>query len=431
MQPDRKWLAVQVAGLGYDFLVKNMQGSRMAGLDFKPFEPLFPALTCTVQASFATASSPSDHGIVGNGFFDRQLSKTFFWEQSSHLVSGERLWQKLRHKGKKVAQLFWQQSLGPFTDILLSPAPIHKHHGGMIQDCFSLPRDLYADIVRHIGSAFPLRSYWGPFSSQKSSEWIIRATLYVMEKLKPDMLLTYVPHLDYELQRSGPSSRKSAQSLEAIASFVSDLVKTAERQGYNVLVFGDYVINDVREAVFPNRVLHENGFLKCRSVRGMRYPDLYTSRAFAVVDHQIAHVIIKDSEIEREIIDLFSNGKGIASVLDKDGQQELAVSHIRSGDLILTSRPDTWFAYPWWQEISHAPDYAHHVDIHNKPGYDPCELFWDLMPFRVSLNTNRIKGSHGLAHRDETCAWAANGDIPFSSGTIIDLAKALREVLLK
>ncbi|MFC1591326.1 nucleotide pyrophosphatase/phosphodiesterase family protein [Thermodesulfobacteriota bacterium] len=429
MQPDQKWLVVQVAGLGYDFLAETMGAPAMAGLDFKPLAPLFPALTCPVQASFTTAAPPGAHGMVGNGFFDRQLNKAFFWEQSANLIAGERIWQKLRESGKKVAQLFWQQSLGPHADLLLSPAPIHKHHGGMIQDCFCLPRHLYADIVRHIGSRFPLGSYWGPFASKKSSVWIAQATRYVMEEHKPDLLLTYIPHLDYELQRSGPRSRQSAGALALVAKLIADLASAAKKQGYQLLIFGDYAVTDVSRTVFPNRVLYETGFLQCREVKGMLYPDVYTSRAFAMVDHQVAHVILQDKALAHEIAQIFSSVPGVGSVSDAAAQKKLGMAHRRSGDLLLAAEQGTWFAYPWWHEPARAPDYARHVDIHNKPGYDPCELFWDLLPFRVSLDTTRVKGSHGLASPKTTCAWAATADVPFSSGTITDLAHALREVL--
>ena len=388
---------------------------------------LFPALTCPVQASFVTASPPAAHGMVGNGFFDRQLKKTFFWEQASALIAGERIWQKLRARGKTVAQLFWQQSLGLQADIVLSPAPIHKHHGGMIQDCFSLPTDLYPALVKYTGSPFPLRSYWGPFASAKSSAWIVRATCYVMEKIKPDIVLTYLPHLDYALQKSGTTSSASRKALAAVESWAGVLMEAAVKQGYEVLLFGDYAITDVTRAVFPNRVLYEAGFLQCRQVKNMLYPDYHTSRAFAVADHQIAHVIIQDESITQEISTLFTDLPGIDAIFDKEAQQKLAIAHERSGDLLLTAKPDAWFAYPWWQNTSQAPEYARHVDIHNKPGYDPCELFWELSPFRVSLDTSRVKGSHGLENNASISSWATTKDMSFTSGTIIDLADALRK----
>lgn len=429
MPPDRKWLVLQIAALGYEFLVKNRQGEALAGFEVKPLEPFFPALTCPVQASFITASKPCVHGIVGNGFFDRRLLKPFFWEQSAELVAGRRIWKNCRLRGKKVAQLFWQQSLGVDVDIVISPAPIHKHHGGMIQDCFCRPRGLYPGLVKQLGRRFPLHAYWGPFASGKSSRWIVDATRYVMENLKPELLLSYIPHLDYELQRSGTSSKKSVRALGELEIFISDLMQAAKKQDYDVLMFSDYAITDINEVVFPNRALYEAGVLSCRSVKGMLYPDFYTSRAFAIIDHQVAHVILRDQEAKKDVLDLLSDLSGLDKIFDKEEQKDLGICHERSGDLVLTAKSEAWFAYPWWRDNSQLPDYATHVDIHNKPGYDPCELFWERHPFRVAQDCSRIKGSHGLANRSSRCCWATTSDLPFNDGTIVELGKAFSRIL--
>ena len=202
---ERRILLLQVAGLGYNFLARSLGKAEVGGLAATPMAGMFPALTCPVQATMRTAAPASGHGIVGNGFFSTELWKPLFWEQSSRLVQGPRIWEDLRRRGGTVGQLFIQQSLGPDADVVYSPAPIHKHHGGMILESIALPEELHARLHRELG-VFPLQSYWGPLASIRSSRWIAAATESVMAHERPDLLYSYIPHLDYALQRYGPDS---------------------------------------------------------------------------------------------------------------------------------------------------------------------------------------------------------------------------------
>ena len=84
---NRRLLVVQVAGLGWDLVQARWQGT-ILGREWEPMESVFPAVTCTVQASFRTGVPVGRHGIVANGWMDRDLRRTFFWEQSAALVGG-------------------------------------------------------------------------------------------------------------------------------------------------------------------------------------------------------------------------------------------------------------------------------------------------------------------------------------------------------
>ena len=414
------------------------------GLDWRRADSVLPALTCSVQASFRTASWPGEHGMVANGLFERRLRKVAFWEQSAALVSGRRIWEGYRARGGRVGMLFWQQSLGEQADVILSPAPIHKHHGGMIQDCYSKPDGLYARLCRAVGRPFSLRHYWGPLASYKSGQWIAEATLALLcdAELAPDLCLIYLPTLDYDLQRYGPDSPQAAAAHAALEGQLAGLVRGATSREYDVLVFGDYRIEptgvpkrdagdpdrDVSRlgppsrlgsphgaAVMPNLALAQAGLLKTRPVRDMLYPDLHQSRAFAVVDHQVAHVFIgnpADIEPARAVL---SQLAGVEQVMDRTAQAAAGLAHPNGGELVLVARSGTWFAYPWWTRPGQAPDYAAHVDIHNKPGYDPCELFWGWPPPSVSRDTSRIRGSHGRVGPGNEVVWAATFE-PGSTG---------------
>jgi len=422
MTASSKLLVIQVAGLGDDIVRRH--GLACAGLVFQPLRTIFPALTCPVQASFRTAVPPAAHGVFANGLFDRDLRRTAFWEQSASLVAGPRIWDNFRKRGRKVALLFWQNSLGENTDIILSPAPIHKHHGGMIEDCYSKPVGLYERLCRKVGRSFRLAHYWGPCASVRSSQWIAEATAALLSDpdLAPDLCLTYLPALDYDFQRYGPDSPASARAVEALRRQLTGLAAAAGHAGYELLVYGDYAIAPCAGGpVFPNRVLCEAGLLATRQVKGMLYLDFHASRAFALCDHETAQVYVRQLGDIPAVHALLAAVPGIDRVMPGE-------KYPRVGDLALLAQDGRWLAYPWWTRRAEAPEYAGHVDIHAKPGYDPCELFWGWPPGSVSSNAARIRGSHGREDDTRKTCWAGTclrGNIP----SLIDLAQKTRDWL--
>jgi predicted AlkP superfamily pyrophosphatase or phosphodiesterase len=403
--PATKLAVLQVAALGWDFYRRHLAQAGLPPLH--PLGTVFPAVTCTVQASVRTASAPSAHGMVANGLFFRDLKKVLFWEQAASLVTGPRIWDRMRAEDRrKVGLMFWQQSLGESVDLVLSPRPIHKHAGGMIQDCLSRPEPLYADLAGALKRGFNLMHYWGPLASGKSSAWIIDALARTMAVEAPDVLFGYLPHLDYDLQRYGPDSRKAAAAAASLAVQVRTFVSACARHGYDYVIYGDYEIGPVKRGpVFPNRRLRDAGLFRTRSVRGMLYPDFFHYEAFAMVDHEIAHVYVADPGKIDFIRRSFTGLPGVAKVWTREEAAAVGLDHARSGELILLAEPGAWFAYPWWEHRHEAPDYATHIDIHNKPGFDPCELFFGWPPGSVSTNPARVRGTHGRTGR---VAWGTS-----------------------
>ncbi len=421
----KKLLVIQVAALGEE-LIRNYPATwARLGLNFAPLEPVFPAVTCPVQASFRTGLPPEQHGILGNGFFDRATRRTAFWEQAAtQITTPERIWNNYRKRGGTVGVMFWQQSLGEDVELLLSPAPIHKHHGGMIQDCYAQPTGLYRELCRETGGEFNLFKYWGPLAGLKSTRWITDATLAVLRRnAAPGLLLTYLPHLDYALQKFGPQNeRHTSRAVAEIAEELEKLLAGARAAGYETVVFGDYAITPAKQVVFPNRELRNAGFFTVRQVRKMAYPDLHTSRAFALVDHQTAQVFVRHPHEVEGVRELFTALPGVAEV-----RTPQAPAALRAGELELVAEPGAWFAYPWWSETAEAPDYAAHVDIHAKPGFDPCELFWGWPPPGISQNPARIGGTHGRT--DAPATWATTTPLPCEVRTLLDLSAAVRQWL--
>jgi predicted AlkP superfamily pyrophosphatase or phosphodiesterase len=325
--------------------------------------------------------------------------------------------------------MFWQQSMGEAVDFVVTPAPIHKHSGGMIQSCYTQPSSLEQRLNDAVGRPFNLMNYWGPLANYKSSDWIVDAVVATMgmSDIAPDLLLTYLPHLDYDLQRHGPSGEPARKSLDVLLGYLTRLKAACANSGYDYIFLGDYAIEQVaRGAIFPNRALREAGLFHVREIRDMAYTDFFTSPAFAVVDHQIAHVYCRDPQCATAAGEALRALPGVAAVLDRAGQAERGIAHPRGGDLVIVAENGAWFAYPWFEK-DEAPDYASHVDIHNKPGYDPCELFFGWPPGSVSFDTRKIRGSHGNVGKRFEIAWASSLSFETPPASALDLACATQD----
>jgi predicted AlkP superfamily pyrophosphatase or phosphodiesterase len=301
----------------------------------------------------------------------------------------------------------------------------------MIQDCYAKPPELYQRLCQAVGRPFRLRHYWGPLASAKAGDWIAEAAAALLRDPSgaPDLCLTYLPTLDYDLQRLGPDHPRCQAAKEALRRQLVRLAEAAVGQEREVLVFGDYAMQPVRRPVFPNRALLAAGLLAARRIRGMLYPDLHASRAFAMVDHQIAHVYVSETADVGRAAEILSGLDGVGDVLDRARQAEIGLDHPHSGELVLVAQPGSWFAYPWWTQKRQAPDYARHVDIHNKPGYDPCELFFGWPPMSVGQDPAKIRGSHGPVGLGRRIAWAATFPLGREPADLVELAAAAREWL--
>ena len=420
-----KTLVVLAAGLGWNLVETRTPASKIR---FRPVVPGPLSLTCPAQATLRTALPPARHGVVASGWFHRDLARPFFWEQSAALAKGRRIWEGARAAGQTVGMAFWQQSLGERLDLVISPKPIHRHHGGIAMDCYSRPEPLYADLCADLGRRFDLFRYWGPLARARVGRWISDAALRILARPDaPDHLFVYVPSLDYDLQRHGPGSPQAAAALAETLSQIEPLLAAAEAQGREWLLAGDYAVESVVPgdgAVFPNRLLRAAGLFHTRETARMLYPDFFTSRAFAVVDHQIAHVHVPEPANLPRVRELLAQEPGIGEILDRAAQVDRDVYFPeRSGDLLAIAAPGRWFAYPWWTDPRQAPDYANQMDIHNKPGFDPCELFFGFPPPHTSQKTEKIRGTHGRSGPGHEIA--AAGLFP-EAKTFLDLAAALR-----
>lgn len=337
-----------------------------------------PAVTCTAQASMLTGTHPGQHGIVANGWYFKELAEVLFWRQNNDLVLGEKVWQRLKSAlpDFKVAQLFWWYNMYAQVDWSVTPRPIYPADGRKIPALYSSPAGLHEGLEQALGP-FPFFDFWGPKAGIASSDWIARAALKVQAEQQPDLLLVYLPHLDYNLQRLGPRHPDIGRDLQAIDRVVGELVGQLQAAGMATLLLSEYGIFEVNRAVALNQVLRRAGYLAVRETLGWELLDCGASRAFAVADHQIAHIYLQPGCDLEAVRSLLAAQPGVAEVWGHAEKLAMGLEHPRSGDLICLAEPDSWFSYYYWLDEAKAPDFARTVDIHRKPGYDPCELFVD------------------------------------------------------
>jgi predicted AlkP superfamily pyrophosphatase or phosphodiesterase len=361
-----------------------------------PVTGVFPALTCPAQSTFLTGAPPSAHGIVGNGWYFRDLGEPLLWRQHNALVGAEKLWETARRQvpSFRTANVCWWYAMGATTDWTVTPRPIYHADGRKSPDCYTVPPSLHDDLVGDLGT-FPLFQYWGPGASIESSAWIAGAARRILRTDRPELALVYLPHLDYDLQRFGPDAPEALSAARAVDDVAGALIDDARSLGYAVVVVSEYGITAARRHIDINRVLRRAGLLRVHTQAGMEHLDPWRSRAFAVADHQIAHVYVREPTDVASVRDLLRGEAGIDEVLDADGQRERQVDHARSGELLAVAAPDAWFTYYYWLDDERAPDFARTVEIHRKPGYDPAELFMDpadpLVKARAGLALARKK----------------------------------------
>ncbi len=362
-------------------------------------KPVFPAVTSTVQTSILSGEYPNRHGIISNGFMDRDTYNVLFWEQYSSLVKVPRIWDFIKNKNInfKIAVLFWQNSLYANSDIIITPKPIHLENE-MKMWCYSKPVGYYEKIVEQIGE-FDLSSYWGPFASSLSSEWITKAAQYTIEKNKPNFMFTYIPHIDYSAQRFGKESNQVSEDLVLADNIVEKIIDSTKKsqiyENTQFIIFSEYSFNDVNGAIPINIIFRNNGLLNVRKIGDKEYVDFEYSKAFAVVDHQIANIYLQSSRDKERIVDILKNISDIDIIMTEAEKKFFNIDHERAGDIIVVANRDKWFSYYWWYEENMAPSFTRMVDIHRKPGYDPLELFIDPKKRSIPFDTGLLKGSHG------------------------------------
>ena len=385
---------------------------------------VWPAVTCTAQATLLTGKLPSGHGIVGNGWLFRDTGEVRFWQQSNRLFESEPVYEtaskRAQKRGRKfrTSKIFWWFNQGANVDFSLTPKPWYGADGNKRFGITGFPVSFPDEVEKAVGP-FPFPSFWGPKAGLPSTDWIAQAAAWHLERDRPDLMFVYLPHLDYEPQRFGPSGSDMPRLMGELDGCVGILLKACEKVGARPWIVSEYGHLDTPNHCLPNRELRRVGLLEVRDGPFGEVLDTFLSRAFAVVDHQLAHVYVREQKDIPLVRDILGVLPGVAKVLIGPERETIGLDHPRSGEIILVAEGDSWFAYPYWLDDKRAPDFARTIDIHRKPGYDPCELFvnpriflpmvrilrklaakkfgfrtlFDIIPLDPSL----VRGSHGIA----------------------------------
>lgn len=418
----------------------------------RPLREVFPAVTCTAQATLLTGTTPTHHGIVANGWLFRDTAEVRFWQQSNCLLQAEPLYSTAtkRSPSFRCAKLFWWFNQGAHVTFSVTPKPHYAADGNKAFGITGTPDGLSESLERELGP-FPFPTFWGPMAGKGCTAWIARCATALLRDERPHLTLVYLPHLDYDPQRHGPQGCDMARLTRELDDACAPLLDQAKLQGARVWVISEYGHVQVDQPIFPNRALRKANLLRVRPGPFGEILDPFTSRALAVCDHQLAHVYVRHPNDVPQVRDVLAELPGVARVVSGDERESLGLRHERSGEVILLSQPNAWFAYPFWLDDRHAPDYARTVDIHRKPGFDPCELFLDpklLWPkgrvirrliqkklgFRtlfdvIPLDATLVRGSHGLQAGDAQDRPILIGDGPAPAA---DLAMtAVRDLVLQ
>lgn len=410
-----KTVVIDIVGLSasligeYTPFIKEYITSR----SLRTIQPMLPAVTTSVQSTYITGKWPAEHGIVGNGWYDRTDCEIKFWKQSNKLVASEKIWERARRiePSFTTSKMFWWYNMYSSAEYSATPRPNYLADGRKMPDCYTQPAGLRDELQASLGQ-FPLFKFWGPGADITSTQWIADASVYTDIKYDPRLTLIYLPHLDYCLQKFGNDFSKIGKDLSEIDRVVKQLVSHYTAAGARIILLSEYGIAPVSKPIHINRLLRQYNLLEVRVERGLELLDAGASKAFAVADHQVAHIYFNDTSVEHKVKSIISGLPGVALILNREEQKKYHVDHERAGDLVLVADADSWFTYYFWEDDAVAPDYARVVDIHKKPGYDPVELFMtskaragykllrkkaglryvmDVIPLDASL----VKGSHG------------------------------------
>jgi predicted AlkP superfamily pyrophosphatase or phosphodiesterase len=392
----KKICVINVVGLTPQLLAHAPRLSQVGTA--QAWQSPLPAVTCTAQATMLTGRSPREHGIVGNGWFFRETAEVRFWQQANSLIQAPKV-----YEGIRTAKMFWWFNQGAKVEWSATPKPHYGCDGSKVFDILDLTD---CQLQQRLGP-FPFHAFWGPMAGLPSSEWIAKASALVIREKQPELTLVYLPHLDYDFQRFSHPDPSIVAEVDRCAGLVID---AADEIGAELVVVSEYGLVPVSRSIAINRHLRQAGWLKVRSGPFGEQLLPAESQAFAVVDHQLAHIYVADPAMIDEVRGLLLSLEGIDQVV---APAALELDHPRSGELIALAAADAWFPYYFWLDDRLAPDYARTVDIHRKPGYDPVELFmtsrWRAMArlaqkklgFRyrmdvIPLDPMLVRGSHGL-----------------------------------
>jgi predicted AlkP superfamily pyrophosphatase or phosphodiesterase len=399
-----------------------------------PMRSVMPALTATVHASMTTGAGVGTHGVVAGGIFRRQSAGVSLSERSNTLLNKKRFWHARRlPRMLKTALVFWSNPLAGAADYVVG---CHTYVPGR-HNVPDQPAGLYAEIAR-AGGEFDLSMLYGPSATWRCCQWISAAARHVWATRKPDLQWVYMPGVNFECVRHGPESEQAAEALRQVDALAAQLAQDVQADGSAVVVVSNGGYVPVHRAANPNYQLRQAGLLKLAQGEGGTFIDLGASRAFAMVDHQVAHVFCQDESVRSEAAAAVAQDPAVAAVLPREDLVGPGLGRDRAGELMALAAPDAWMSFCWWGAGEDAPEVARRFDPTGKCGYDPCELL-PAPPgssdggdgiAAIDSAPQRVRGSRGLVSVPpaDQCFWASSADIP-APADVTGVAQAILEAV--
>ena len=365
---------INISGLSVD-LIRNFTprlNSWLSTVSCAPIQASFPVLSPSMQASFLTGSWPTDHGVVGNGWYEADQGLIHWQFPSGRLVQRPGIWQRMkaRHKDFRCALIGWQHYFQDQCDVVVGFKPYRWAFWPTIPHLYIRPKSLLTrlaeewdelkDMLYQKDKAMPSRIRSGDEEVRWMSEYMMRTAQWIEMHEQPHLTLISLPELAYQIPVKGYDDIQLKDVFANVDQLCMQLISLYEANGVQVLLVSDEVYVPVQHPIYINQILREEGLLEVISQFGQEFLDVMESKAFALADHQIAHVYVQDWKIARDIKSCLKEIDGVAAIWDRVEKRNRRIAHPRAGDFILVAEPDRWFAYDYWQN-KEAASYQHYA----------------------------------------------------------------------
>ncbi|HVJ84097.1 MAG TPA: alkaline phosphatase family protein [Caulifigura sp.] len=373
-----------------------------------PLTHSFPAVTAPVQATLTTGVGPERHGVVANSLYLRDKGEVETWPAWGEMVQAPPIWETLKQRDATITSALWFPALAKRANAdLVCMLTTDNADLDRSRTCDTRPPELSAALQDSLGP-FPGAQPRG--ARLKQAAWIVDSFVQSAYVARPRFSYVALSHLEMAALKFGPDSTEVLTAVAELDMAIGALVDGFAAAGIKDvtwLVASEYCIGPVTSVGSPNRTLREAGLLTPVASDGVEHLALRDAKAFALVDHQLAHVYVRDHADIASVAAALRGDPAVDQVLVGEARAAVGLNHERSGEIVLLARPESWFAYDWWLDDADAPRV---VPAHQKLGWDPVELLRNEQDSGRWPDATLIKGAHGLVTTE-----ASRGGILVSS----------------
>ncbi|MGH9325882.1 MAG: alkaline phosphatase family protein [Terriglobia bacterium] len=259
-------LVISVDGMGAHFYMSPPSGIRIPNLlrlkrqgsYAEAVEGVYPTVTYPSHTTIVTGRLPAEHGIYTN-LSSRVAGKNpFAWFWFAKSIRSTTIWDEARRHGLTTATMGWPVTAGADVDWdvpeIWKPAKV------------IVPDPLYVAKFMNPQFALELLSALGPPRPNADNDVLrTRATVFTLEKHKPDLMLVHLIDLDATEHHHGPLSPEAAATLGRADREIGDILAAAREAGLgaetDVFIVSDHGFLPVQRVISPNTLLVKAGLL--------------------------------------------------------------------------------------------------------------------------------------------------------------------------